>query len=90
MADSYQGPVHIMGQDGIFLTAGLASMELDPELGSWKGLLQTLQGTAVAGKALIVELQTPDGKRGRAQLTPTTPNGEMAVSTITGLGPPPF
>lgn len=90
MADSYQGPVHVMGQDGIFLTAGMANLERDSELGNWKGLLQTLPGSAVAGKALIVELEIPEGRRGRAQLTPSTSNGETAVSTITGFGSPPF
>lgn len=90
MSDSYQGPVRILGQDGILLTAGVASLEKDPELASWKGTLETLQGTAVAGKALVVELVNPEGVRGLAQLTPNRSNGEMAISTVTGLGHWPF
>lgn len=91
MAESYEGPVRIMGgDDGILLTTGQAALELDPEMDSWRGVLQTLVGTGVAGKALVVELQIPDGGSGRAQLTPLREVGDRAQSTVTGLGPPPF
>lgn len=87
MSDGYEGPVRVLGSDGILLTTGSARLEPDPDLGSWKGLLQTLAGTAVAGKALVVEIETPEGGRGRAQLTPAGVNGDRAISTVTGLGP---
>jgi hypothetical protein len=90
MADSYDGPVKIMGGDGVLLTTGQAALETDTELGNWKGIVQTLRGTGVAGKALVVELQIPDGGRGRAQLTPLGEVGDRAQSTVTGFGDPPF
>jgi hypothetical protein len=90
MADSYEGPVRIRGGDGILLTTGAARLEIDPEMGNWTGIVQTLRGTAVAGKALVVEIEIPDGGRGRAQLTPHGEVGEMAQSTISGLEPWPF
>lgn len=90
MADTYEGPIRIMGGDGILLTTGQASLETDTELGNWKGVIQTLRGTAVAGKALIVELEIPDGGRGRAQLTPLRVVEDRAQSTVTGFGAPPF
>lgn len=91
MADTYEGPVRIMGgDDGILLTTGQAALELDTDMESWRGVLQTLKGTGVAGKALVVELQIPDGGRGRAQLVPSGEVGEYAQSTVTGLGDPPF
>jgi hypothetical protein len=90
MADGYEGPVKIMGDDGVLLTTGQAALEVDTELGNWKGVVQTLRGTGVAGKALVVELQIPDGGRGRAQLTPLGEVGDRAQSTVTGLGAPPF
>lgn len=90
MADSYDGPVRIMGGDGILLTTGQAALETDTELGNWKGVVQTLRGTAVAGKALIVELEIPDGGRGRAQLIPLREVDDRAQSTVTGFGQPPF
>ena len=90
MADSYSGPVRILGSDGILLSTGTASLESDPEAGNWKGLLQTLQGTAVAGKALVVEIEIPDGERGQAQLTPQGDVGENATSAVVGLGSQPF
>lgn len=90
MADSYEGPVRIMGSDGILLTTGQANLETDTELGNWKGVIQTLRGTAVAGKALVVELEIPDGGRARAQLTPLREVDEWAQSTVTGFGNPPF
>jgi hypothetical protein len=90
MADGYEGPVKIMGDDGVLLTTGQAALEVDTELGNWKGVVQTLRGTGVAGKALVVELQIPDGGRGRAQLTPLGEVGDRAQSTVTGFGAPPF
>ena len=47
MASSYTGPVRIYGGDGIFLTTGVAALEPDEGVASWKGLVQTLRGTAV-------------------------------------------
>jgi hypothetical protein len=90
MSDSYDGPVRIMGSDGILLTTGQAALELDPDLGNWKGVVQTLRGTGVAGKALIVELEIPGGGRARAQLTPRGEAGERSQSNVTGFGQPPF
>lgn len=91
MADSYEGPIRIMGgDDGILLTTGQAALETDADMGTWRGVLNTLRGTAVAGKALIVELEIPEGGRGRAQLTPNGEVGEKAISTVTGFGEPPF
>ena len=91
MADCYEGPVRIMGGDGILLTTGQAVLQNDEELGNWTGVVQTLHGTAVAGKALIVELEIPEGgRRGRAQLTPLRIVEDRAQSTVTGFGAPPF
>lgn len=90
MADSYEGPVRIRGDDGILLTTGIASLESHPDHGNWQGVIQTLRGTAVAGKALVVELEIPDHGRGRAQLTPKGEVGEYSQSTVTGFGVPPF
>jgi hypothetical protein len=56
-------------------------------MGGWKGTLETLLGTAVAGKALVVELEIPGGGRGRAQLTPNGVNGDRAISEVVSLGP---
>lgn len=90
MADSYEGPIRIMGGDGILLTTGQVALETDTELGNWKGILQILRGTAVAGKALVVELEIPNGGTGRAQLTPLREVDDRAQSTVTGFGTPPF
>lgn len=90
MADSYEGPIRIMGGDGILLTTGQAALELDSEHGNWKGVVQTLAGTGVAGKALVVELEIPEGGRGRAQLTPLRVVEDRAQSSVTGFGTPPF
>lgn len=87
VTDRYQGPVRILGSDGIFLTTGAADLEADPEMGSWKGMLQTLRGTALAGKALVVDIEILGGGRGRAQLTPAGETGERYYSKITGLEP---
>ena len=90
MSDTYSGPVRIYGQDGVFLTTGVAALEDDPDHASWKGLVQFLRGTAIAGKALLVELETTDGERGTAQLTPQGEIGDRATSGVAGLGIRPF
>lgn len=91
MADSYTGPVRISGGDGILLTTGAAALEIDADMGNWKGVVQTLRGTAVAGKALLVELEIPEGGRARAQLTPQGDVGtDHSASVVTGFGDPPF
>lgn len=90
MADSYNGPIRISGGDGILLTTGAAALETDSDMGSWKGVLQTLRGTAVAGKALVVEIEIPEGARARAQLIPVGEVGENSTSNVVGLGSQPF
>jgi hypothetical protein len=90
MADSYEGPVRVRGGDGILLTTGSAKLEWDPEMATWTGMLQTLDGSAVAGKALIVQLEIPDGGVGTAQLVPEGESGDYYTSSVTGLGDRPF
>lgn len=90
MPDSYEGPIRIMGGDGILLTTGQTVLEFDDDKGNWTGIVQTLRGSAVAGKALVVELEIPGGGRGRAQLTPLREIDDHAQSTVTGFGTPPF
>lgn len=87
MSESYQGPVKVLGSDGVLLTTGRVNLEVDPEHGNWTGVLETLNNTGVAGKALVVTLETPEGHRGRAQLVPASENGDRALSTVTGIGP---
>lgn len=84
--NSYQGPVRILGDDGVLLTTGSATLEADPEHGNWIGLLHTLPHTGVAGKALLVTLESPDATLGRAQLIPESDVGDHAVSRVVGLG----
>jgi len=90
LSDSYEGPIRIKGGDGILLTTGQALLKADPEHGNWTGIVQTLRGTAVAGKALIVELEVPNGWTARAQLTPRGETGDRAQSNVTGFGAAPF
>jgi hypothetical protein len=85
--DTFSGAVRIMDGDGILLTTGSADLASDVEMGSWQGTLQTYNGTGVAGKALVVELEIPGNGRGRAQLTPDGVDGEMAISNVVGFGP---
>jgi len=80
----------VYGGDGILLTTGSATLETDLEMGNWKGSLATLNGTGVAGKALVVDLEIPGDGRGRAQLTPGGVTGDTAISAVVGLGPQPF
>jgi hypothetical protein len=86
MSDGYQGPVRILGSDGELLTTGRVSLEADTEHGNWTGVLETLKNTAVAGKALMVIIETLEGNRGNAQLVPVSENGDRALSKVVGIG----
>ncbi len=85
MADTYAGPVRIYGEDGILLTVGTVNLQPASDLGHLHGVLQVLAGSAVEGKALVVELETPDGERIKAQLIPHSANGEYAFSEVREL-----
>ena len=86
MTDGYRGPVRIIGSDGVLLTTGQADISPDEAHGSWGGSVTTLRGTAVAGKALVVDIELPGDGRGRAQLIPGGESGEHSLSNVTGLG----
>ena len=88
-ANAYSGPVRILDTTGNLLAVGIATLEDDPESHTWQGTLEVMAGTGVAGKALIVDLET-DGRRGRAQLLPIDNKGEAAHSRVVGLGPSAF
>ncbi|MGQ0849298.1 MAG: hypothetical protein ACT4OP_09305 [Actinomycetota bacterium] len=85
-ADQFTGLVRIYDTTGSLLTVGTAAVAGDEESGGWTGTLKVIDGTGVAGKALVVDLEM-DGRRGRAQLIPETVEGDLAVSRIVGLSP---
>jgi hypothetical protein len=85
-AGSYSGPIRILDITGNLLAVGVADLEEDPENHSWRGVLQLMSGTGVAGKALVVDLEA-DGRKGRAQLLPIDNKGDTAHSRVVGLGP---
>ena len=85
----YSGAVRILDPNGVLLAVGTAALEDDPEAATWKGELTVLDGTGVAGKALVVELEIGD-LRSRAQLIPERVAGDNAISSVVGLGPAPF
>jgi hypothetical protein len=89
MADVYQGRVRILEENGVLLGVGIADLKSEPDLGTWSGTVDLVAGSAVAGKALVVLLDTGSG-RGRAQLRPLDNRGITAHSAVTGLSPQPF
>ena len=82
----YSGPVRIHDTSGFLLTVGSIDVKDDDEQGTWVGTLSVLDGTGVAGKALVVDLMMGDQK-GRAQLIPESVDGDMATSRVIGLAP---
>ncbi|MFP3915259.1 MAG: hypothetical protein ACLFWM_10315 [Actinomycetota bacterium] len=88
--ESYSGPVRILDSNGILLTVGSAELKRIPESGSWGGLLRTIANTAVAGKALHVMIEIPDGGIGDAALDPQPESDGIAFSEVAGIGPAPF
>lgn len=88
--DSYSGPVRILDPDGVLLTVGSADLERYPEKGSWGGLIRVIANTGVAGKALKVRIEIPDGGIGDAALDPRSEADGIAFSEVAGIGPAPF
>lgn len=88
--DSYAGPVRILDSNGILLTVGSAELKRLPDQGSWGGLLRVIANTGVAGKALHVKIEIPDGGVGDAVLDPQSSADGIAFSEIDGIGPAPF
>jgi hypothetical protein len=89
MSELYEGPVRVLAPDGAVLTTGRVALETDDVHGNWTGVLETLDNTAVAGKALVVMIETPDGVRGHAQLVPAGEEADRAYSQVVGLGAAP-
>lgn len=83
---NYSGLVRIHLPEGALLTVGTIEVEDAPETGSWEGTLSVLDGTGVAGKALVVDLIMGDMK-GRAQLIPAGVSADLAISRVIGLAP---
>lgn len=88
--DSYSGPVRILDSSGVLLTVGSADLELRPESGSWGGLLRVIANTGVAGKALRVKIEIPEGGIGEAALDPRPEANGIAFLEVAGIGPAPF
>jgi hypothetical protein len=84
---SYSGLVRILDPTGPLLTVGQASIARTED--GWEGTIEIIGGTAVAGKALVVDLEF-DGRKGLAQLIPVDDNGDVAHSRVVGLGPSPL
>ena len=89
MADSYQGPVKILDEDGVLLAVSMADLRDEASIHTWTGQLELPAGTGVAGKALVVQIEV-DGRRGLAQLKPLDNDAPVAHSSLVGLGPKPF
>jgi hypothetical protein len=88
-ATLYSGPVRILDTAGNLLAIGTTELEKDPENHIWRGTLEVMAGTGVAGKALVVDLEA-DGRTVRAQLLPTDNKGVSAHSRVIGLEPEPI
>lgn len=88
--DSYSGPVRILDSNGILLTIGSAELSSQPETASWGGMLRVMANTGVAGKALLVKLEIPDGAIGAAALDPLPESDGVAFAEVAGIGVQPF
>lgn len=69
---------------------GSADLERLPERGSWGGLVRVIANTGVAGKALRVQIEIPEGGIGDAALDPQPEANGIAFSEVAGIGPAPF
>lgn len=88
--ESYSGPVRVLDSNGVLLTIGSAELSSQPENASWGGLLRVMANTGVAGKALLVKLEIPEGEIGEAALDPMPESDGVAFAEVAGIGQQPF
>lgn len=82
-----------MDPTGFLLDIGAAELQVtDAKLQSWSGDLTISRGSCLDRKSLTSLVETRDGTRALAQISPggESNRGRFVKMTVVGLGEPPF
>ena len=82
-----------MDPAGFLLDIGAAELRIaDPDRGTWVGELTVFRGSCLDKKSLTALVETTDGARSLAQISPSTGSvdGPFVKMTVVGLGESPF
>lgn len=82
-----------MDPTGFLLDIGAARLRItDPKRRSWGGELTVSKGSCLDRKSLTSLVETRDGTRSLAQISPlaTSDRGRFVTMTVVGLGESPF
>ncbi len=93
MIDSYRGALRVMDPNGFLLDIGASHLQItDPGRRTWRGQLNVSKGSCLDRKSLTALVETTDGVRALAQITPDarTEQGKFVTVTVEGLGQAPF
>ena len=93
MSDFYQGTLRVMDPNGFLLDIGAAELHIDDQVRkTWNGRLTVSKGSCIDRKNLTSLVETRDGTRSLAQISPATGSerGRFITMNVTGLGEAPF
>lgn len=93
MSDIYHGILRVMDPNGFLLDIGAADLRIiEPERGSWSGELTVSKGSCIDRKSLTALVETADGTRSLAQISPCgqSERGRFITMNVAGLGEAPF
>ncbi len=82
-----------MDPNGFLLDIGAADLQIDdPERKTWNGHLTVFKGSCIDRKSLTSLVETRDGTRSLAQISPATglERGRFITMNVVGLGKAPF
>ena len=82
-----------MDPNGFLLDIGAAELHInDPDRNTWSGGLTVSKGSCIDRKSLTSLVETADGTRALAQISPATGSerGRFITMNVVGLGEAPF
>ena len=93
MSDSYQGTLRVMDPNGFLLDIGASALQINnQERRTWDGELTVSRGSCLDRKSLTALVETSDGVRSLAQISPAPgfERGPFIKMSVAGLGEAPF
>jgi len=93
VSDFYQGTLRVMDPNGFLLDIGASVLQIDDlERRTWEGELTVSRGSCLDRKSLTALVETSDGVRSLAQISPApgSDRGPFIKMSVAGLGEAPF
>jgi hypothetical protein len=91
--DFYQGILRVMDPNGFLLDIGSADLRVvESSRRTWNGLITVAKVSCIDRKSLTALVETADGQRSLAQISPSDSfeRGRFITMDVAGLAEPPF